>query len=97
MIAMVRQVSRSNCGANGMRDEEVFVLLLFYGIATVCQLYLGHDMMNEMTMRKPEPTILLTQGIINIQHHIGMVLEELAFGNTVSYAQWGNRFRLQHS
>ena len=51
--------------------------------------------MYEMRRRKPEPTLLLTQGIFNLPHHIGMVREELAFDDGVSYTQRGNG--LQHS
>ena len=40
--------------------------------------------------RKPESTLLLIQGIFNISHHIGMVLEQRAFDGTVCYTQWGN-------
>ena len=39
--------------------------------------------------------IFTTQGIFNLQHHIGMVWEELAFDGAVSYTQWGTL--LQHS
>ena len=35
--------------------------------------YHGGDMMYEMRRSKPEPTLLLTQGIFNLQHRIGMV------------------------
>ena len=52
-------------------------------------------MMYEMRRRKPEPTLLPTQGIFTIPHHIGMVWEELAFGDTVSYTQWGNGVNAQ--
>ena len=54
-------------------------------------------MMYEMKRRKPEPTLLPTQGIFNLAHHIGMVpiREELAFADAVNYRQWGNG--LQHS
>ena len=45
--------------------------------------------------RKPEPTLLLTQGIFNVSHDIGMVREELADDDAVSYTQWENG--LQHS
>ena len=59
------------------RDGRMFVWLLLYAIETVLQLYLGGDMMYEMwgRERKPEPTLLLTQGIFkfNLPHHIGMV------------------------
>ena len=53
-------------------------VLLFYTTATAFQLYIGSDMMYEMRRRKPEPTVLLTQRIHNIPHHIGMVYQELA-------------------
>ena len=52
-------------------------------------------MMYEMGRRKPEPTHLPKQGIFKIPHHIGMVREELAFDDAISYTQWGNG--LQHS
>ena len=68
-------------------------LLLFYAIGTVFQLYHGGDMMCEIRRRKPEPTLLLTQGIVNLPHDIGMVWEELAFDDTVSYTQRGNRLQ----
>ena len=54
---------------------RLFVCLLFYAIATVFQLFHGGDMY-EMR-RKPEPTLLPTQGIFNLANHIGMVSEEL--------------------
>ena len=62
---------------------------LFYAIVTVFQLYHGSDMMYKMR-RKPEPTHLETQGIFNLPHHVGMEREQLAFGGTVNYTQWGN-------
>ena len=48
------------------------MLVVVLHLATVFQLYYGSDMI-EMR-RKPEPTFLLTQGIFNLPHHIGMVL-----------------------
>ena len=54
-------------------------------IVTVFQLYHGGDMMYETGRRKAETTLLLTQGIYNLPHHIGMVREELAFDDAVSY------------
>ena len=48
-------------------------LLFFYAIAIVFQLYHGGDMMYEMRRRKPKPTLLPTQVIFNLPHHIGMV------------------------
>ena len=62
-------------------------LLLLYNIATVFQLYHGSDMMYEMRRRKPEPTLLLTEAIFNLQHHIDMILEELAFDDAISCTQ----------
>ena len=53
-----------------------------------------YDVWDEMR-RKSEPTLLPTQGIFNLLHHVGMVWEELAFDDAVSYAQQGNG--LQHS
>ena len=52
---------------------SLFCLLLFYAMATVFRLYHGGDMMYEMKRRKPESTLLLTQGIFNPTHHIGML------------------------
>ena len=68
----------------------MFGLLLFYAIATLFQLYLGSAQMYEMSRRKPKPTLLLTQGIFNLPRHIGMVCEEVAFDDAISYTQWGN-------
>ena len=48
-----------------------------------------------MRRRKPEPTLLQTQGIFKIAHHIGMVREELAFDDAASYMQLG--YGLCHS
>ena len=59
--------------------DHLFVLLLvlFYAIVTVFQLYHAGDMMYDMTRRKPEPTLLLTQRIFNLPHHVGTEWEEL--------------------
>ena len=43
--------------------------------------------MYEMRRHKPEPTLLLTDGIVKLPHHIGMLSEELAFDDTVGAAQ----------
>ena len=40
--------------------------------------------------RKPGPSVLLTQWIFNLPHHIGMIGEELTFDDTVSHTQRGN-------
>ena len=59
-----------------MNSDDLFVcfcLLLLYTIATIFQFYRGGDIMHEMRRRKPEPILLLTQGIFNPQHHIDMV------------------------
>ena len=42
-------------------------------------------MMYVMRRRKPEPTLLLTQGIFNLPRNLGMVWEELAFDDHASY------------
>ena len=52
-------------------------------------------MMYEMKRRKSESTLLQTQLIFNLPHHIGMVWEEYAFDYTVSYTQLGDG--LQHT
>ena len=54
-------------------DEGLFALLLFYTIATVLQLYLGGNMMYDMRRIKPKPTLLPTQRVFHLPHHIGMV------------------------
>ena len=62
-------------------------LLFFYAIATVFQWYdMVVIMMYEMRRHMPKPTLLLTEGIFNLPHYIGMVWEELAFDDAVSYA-----------
>ena len=42
-------------------------------------------MMYEMRRRKRDPTLLQTQVIFNLPHHIGMAREELAFDGATSY------------
>ena len=42
-----------------------------------------------MIMRLSEPTLLPTQGILNLPQDIGMVWEELAFDDDATYTQWG--------
>ena len=76
-----------------MEGRIIVCLLLFYTIATAFQLYHGSHMMYEMRRRKLEPTLLQTQGIFNLPHHI--CIQELSFDDAVSYTQWGNG--LQHS
>ena len=73
-----------------VRIQLLVCLLLFYAIATVFQLYLGIDVMYKMSRRNPKPPLLLTRGIFNLPHHTYMVLEEMAFHDTVSYSQRGN-------
>ena len=46
-------------------------------------------MMYELRRRNPEPTLLQTQGIFNLAHQIGMVQEELAFDDSISYTRRG--------
>ena len=38
-----------------------------------------------MRRKKPEPTFLPTQVIVNLPHHLGMVQEEVALDDAVSY------------
>ena len=57
---------------------------MFYTIERVVQLYHGGDMMPEMRRRKPEPTLLPTERIFNLPHHIDMVREERAFVDVVA-------------
>ena len=52
--------------------NQYICLLLFYARATVFQLYHDGDMMYEMRRRKPEPLLLPTQGMFNLQNHIDM-------------------------
>ena len=68
-----------------LHDCGTSLVCLSYAIATVFQLYQG---MNEMRRKKPEPTLLLTQGILSLPHHIDMVWEELGFDDAVSHTQW---------
>ena len=68
---------------------ERIVCLLFYTIATIFQLYHGGNMVYELR-RKPEPSLLPTQGTFNHPHNIVMIWDELAFGDTVSYTQQGH-------
>ena len=51
-----------------LKSKYDCLLLLFYAMATIFQLYLGSDMMYVMR-RKFEPTLVLTQGIFNLPHH----------------------------
>ena len=51
--------------------DVLFVVVL--ALATLFQLYHGGDMMYEMGRRKPKLTLLPTQGIFNLPHHIGTV------------------------
>ena len=70
-------------------------MTVLVAIATLFQLYYGSDMIYEMRRRQPKPTLLPTQGIFNIPHHIDMASEELAFNDAVGYTQQVNG--LQHS
>ena len=77
---------------NGQPKIRRFVCLIVVvlhnsnSISVIC----GFDMMYEMRRRKPMPTLLPTQGIVNLPHHIGMLGEQLAFDDAVTYTQWGN-------
>ena len=62
-------------------------LFVFYAIPTVFQLYHSDDMMYKIRRRKPEPTLLLTQGFFNLPHNVGTVSDELDFDNALIYTQ----------
>ena len=64
---------RAGGGATGPISVVDYRYAVNIFAATVFQLYHGGDMMYEMKRRKPEPTLLPTQGIFNLSHHIGMV------------------------
>ena len=82
------------------------LLLFYAVSTSVAQLYLGcllvmilhHSNSISVISRRlydvwdeePEPTLLPTQAIFNLPHHIGMVEDELAFDDYASYAQWGD-------
>ena len=57
--------------------------LLFYTISAVFQLYHDGDMIYSMRRRNPKPTLLPTQRIFKLPHHVGMVWAELAFDDVV--------------
>ena len=64
-------------------DEDLhalFALFLLYHIPTVFPLYILVEIWcgpYVMMFRKPEPTLLLNQGIFNLPHHISMITWEL--------------------
>ena len=70
-----------------MYSVQLLVCLLFYAMATIFQLHHVGDMMYEMRRRKPKPILLPIQGIFNLLRYLGMVWEELAFADSVSYSQ----------
>ena len=47
--------------------------VLFYPIAILLQLHPDSDIIYEMRGRQHKPTLLPTQGIFNLRHHIVMV------------------------
>ena len=72
--------ARCEAVLHGLWDSP---LCLFYAIVKV--FYHGGDMMYGTRRRKPKPAL---KGIFNLPRHIGMVWEELAFDDAVSYTQW---------
>ena len=58
-----------------------------YALTPVFQLFNDSDMMDQTRRRKPETTVLPTQGFFNCSHYIGMVWQKLAFDDTISYTQ----------
>ena len=80
---MSRDGGDLNAGVAGERSQEwsgstavlvetcLFVVVLCHRNSILVH---GSDMMYEMRRRgKPEPTLLSTQGIFNLPHHIGMI------------------------
>ena len=65
--------------------KRLFVVVLCHS-NSITVIYYGGDMIYEMRSRMPEPTPLPIQGIFNLPH--GMIWEELAFDDAVSYSQW---------
>ena len=76
-------------------DPDLFVCCYFMPQQWYFSYIMVGDMMYQMRRRKRKPTLLPTQGTFNLQHHLGMVWEELAFDDAVSYTQQGNG--LEHS
>ena len=64
---MTRYSSRSH-----YPDTEFGLVVVFHH-STNISVILGGDMMYEMRRRKPESTLLLTQGIFNLPDHIGII------------------------
>ena len=65
-----------------------FVVVIF--LHNKNNISVGGDIMYEMRRRKSEPTLLPTDRIFNLPHHIGMICWEPAFDDAVSYTQQGN-------
>ena len=66
----------------------LFVVVLCYSNSISVTSWQWYDVLlkyYEMRRRKPELTLLPTQGIFNLAHHIGMVWEELASEKTKLY------------
>ena len=67
---------------------SLFVCCCFT-IATVFQLYHGGEMMYKKRRKKAWAyTFTNSRNFFNLPHHIGMVWEELAFDDAVSYTLW---------
>ena len=54
---------------------SLFVVVVLHHSNSIFVIYHGGDMIKkyEMRRRKPEPTLLPTEGIFNFPHHIGIV------------------------
>ena len=61
----------------------VYSVDISLSIIVLCHANMGGDTMYEMRRRKPDPTLLLTQGTFSLAHHTGLVLEELAFDDAL--------------
>ena len=71
--------------------DRLYCLLLFYAIAIVYFSYIMAVLWDVWEEKEKAWTYSsTTQGIFDLRNHIGMVWEELAFGDAVSYTQRGN-------
>ena len=73
--ATVRRWSKVRL-ASSYHRTCICLLVVVLQISTVLQLYYWGDMMYEIRRKKSESTLLLTKGIFNLSHHIGMLSEE---------------------
>ena len=58
------------CQHQGYVINMLLLVCCCLAIAKLFQLYHGDDMMYDIRRRPPDPTVLLTQGMFNLPHHI---------------------------